>query len=645
MRRRKFLIAAGTLATKPLWGQIAGKPTNLDEHGDMQMDQPSNVDRPTSHLTMVPRNTGPLRSSMEIDARANHPGGVVPVLTRSFDNLRSGVNPNEVTLTPASVRQKGMRKLFSLEISDDDRGCEAQPLIVPNVMMGDGSTHDIVILCSMANTVWVYDARDGTLLWVQRMGNPIPGSKAIDGWLINDHWGILSTPVVDPDTMTLYCVAWSSPDGSVAKGVHSLHALKLSDGSHAKPPLSLQNASYNPGHGLPVQTFKGSARKQRAALLLTNVQGRKTIFVPSGTILETSATSRGWVVACDVESNKVTAAWSAASRYSGGGIWMAGQGPAADAEGNIYALTGNGSFDGITEFGECFIKLRYTPPSGGQPGSIEVADWWSPFSDSGRAGGDQAGTHITTDIGGGWDDMDLGSGGVVVIPSLGILAGAGKDGILYVLDVNNLGKTMPQDFTNPANNYGKLKAPPIWFTYYPGNGISAAPQKFTDLNFLSANRTHHEHSTPVVFQTPNHGVVLYCWGENGNLRAWSIDNSGRAKYLACSAETASPESPVPPGGMPGGMLSLSANGNTPNTAILWACVPLQDANRMISQGLLYAYDASNFGTFGDGSGAIQHLWQSAPYTYNKFNVPVVSGGRVYVPTYDGKVDVYGLNAP
>ena len=588
MHRRKFLgVAGGALAGAcNVLAQVKGKPTNLDEHGGMH---PSNVDGPTSRMEM---GTAPMAAA---------PRGVVPVLTRSYDNIRSGTNLRETVLTPAAVRQKGMRKLFSLAIPDDARGCEGQPLIVPGVNVA-GVVRDIVIVCSMANSVRAFDANTGAALWTNRLGTPIRGSRAIDGWMINDHWGILSTPVIDAETQTLYCVTWSSVDGTPNRAVHTLHALRLTNGTHARRPLSLEGATYRPGHGLPVQTFRGAARKQRAGLLMTNVNGRKTVFIACGTVLETAGSARGWVIACDVETNTVGAAWSAASRFSGGGIWMAGQGLAADDEGFIYALTGNGSFDGVTEFGECFIKLQYTPPAAGVAGSITVADWWSPFSDSGRAGGDQTADHITKDIGGGWDDMDLGSGGISVIPWLGLVVGAGKDGILYVLDQKNMGKTVPADFRDPTNNYAKLKAPPIWFTYYPGDGVNAAPRKFQDLNFLSAGRTHHEHSTPIVFRSPNHGTMLFCWGENGNLRAWTIDASGQAKYLGCSSEVASPESPVPPGGMPGGMMCLSANGE--DSSILWACVPMKDANKMISPGVLYAYDASTLGTFGDGSGAL-----------------------------------------
>ncbi len=323
---------------------------------------------------------------------------------------------------------------------------------------------------------------------------------------------------------------------------------------------------------------------------------------------------------------------------------MGGQGLASDPYGFLYTLTGNGSFDGKTEWGECFLKLQYTPPrkdvAGATEGAIQVVDWWSPYSDSGRAGGPQAGDHITADKGNGWDDMDLGSGGIVLIPELQLVAGAGKDGILYVMHDTKMGKTMPADFTNPAQNYAKLAAPPEWLTYY--NPATPAPQKFTDLNQIYGGRTHHQHSTPVTFRSANHGTMMFIAGENGNLRAWTIGANGRAKYLGCGAEVASVDSPVPPGGMPGMMLSLSANGQ--QGAIVWACVPLGDANKQVTQGYVAAYDATNIGTYSDGSGALKLLWKSPNYTYNKFNVAVVSGGKLYVPTYDAKVDVYGLNA-
>jgi len=140
----------------------------------------------------------------------------VEVLTRSYNNARTGAKSAETTLTPAAVGSSGLRKLFSLAIHDDTRGIEAQPLIVPDITMPDGNKHDVVYLCSMANTIWAYDANNGAPLWPHpvSLGIPIKNTKQIDVWLINDHWGILSTPVIDRDTETMYVVSYSSADGT-----------------------------------------------------------------------------------------------------------------------------------------------------------------------------------------------------------------------------------------------------------------------------------------------------------------------------------------------------------------------------------------------------------------------------------------------
>ena len=116
------------------------------------------------------------------------------VTTRSFDNARTGANTQETILSPTSVRSRGIRRLFSLPVPNDARGCEAQPLIVPGLVMNDGRPHDVVFLASMANQVLAYDANDGTLLWQRSLGRPINGSPAIDYHIINDHWASFPPP-------------------------------------------------------------------------------------------------------------------------------------------------------------------------------------------------------------------------------------------------------------------------------------------------------------------------------------------------------------------------------------------------------------------------------------------------------------------
>ena len=490
-------------------------------------------------------------------------------------------------------------------------------------------------------------------VWQRTLGTPITSSGQIDDHPINDHWGILSTPVVDAAAGVMYACAWISPDGSPGHAQHWLHALSIVDGQPVHQPLNLEGASYDPGHGLQVQTFASATRKQRASLLLASA----TVFIAFGSLFETNRDSRGWIIACDTSSWRISAAWAGAAKGFGAGIWQAGSGLVADRDGFIYCMTGNGTFDAVTDWAESFLKLRYTQPAGRQAGSIGVVDWWTPYTDDGRSGLDPSGDEYTTptpsnrrvytiDHNAGWDDMDLGSGGPVLIEDLGFIVGAGKDGVLYVVKRGAMGKTRPADLDAPAGNYSKLAAPPIWFTLYPGPQVSAAPNDISSLNQHFFQRTHHQHAAPIYWRSSEHGPMLFCWGENGNLRAWSVAANGVATYLACSAEVASAQSPVPSGGMPGGMMCLSANGAMPNTAVLWACIPYLDANMVVSPGRLLAYDATSFGTFGDGSKQLRILWDSQDwnlgFSFCKFTPPVVANGKLYVPTYDARVDVYGL---
>lgn len=258
-------------------------------------------------------------------------------------------------------------------------------------------------------------------------------------------------------------------------------------------------------------------------------------------------------------------------------------------------------------------------------------------------------------MGDGFDpsDMDLGSGAPVLAANAGAVVGAGKDGILYVVNQSQMGKTAQADLAR-GEIRGELP-PQAQITtdllhilprsrQEPSTGRIRQLDKA--LNGYFDNRSHHQHGSPVYWNRPDLGALLYCWGENGNLRAWSIADTGAVTFLANSAEVASAQSPIPPGGMPGGMLTLSADGTQPHTGIVWATIPYRDANMKVGPGRLLAYDATQFGTFPDQSKQLRVLWDSEaanlPFVYNKFTPPVVANGRVLVSTYDGRVDVYGL---
>jgi hypothetical protein len=601
----------------------------------------------------------------KLKARAQTVSGVMqPVFKRGYDLANTGSNLNEKTFTKYGLLTKGIKPLFNLPMEGDRVGAEAQTLIVPSVLMNDGNVRDLAIVASMNNTVWCYDANTSDDLWMQKVGVPVNGSTAIDAWKINDHWGILSTPVVDVETNLLYLIAWRSKDGTQNTASHYLHVLNIQDGSQAQAPISLETATYTPSNGV-VQKYNATLRKQRVSLTLAIIGGAKTVLWAAGTIAETSQIASGWVFAYDVATKTMIARTLSDSNY-GAGIWMAGSSISIDSKGYVYLVTGNGSFDGVGSFGECAVKLQYVPPSLTQQSALNVVDWFCPYTDSQREGGDAAVKAKTDEakIAGqsgpsmhmgstnieygnekwatvnnpGYNDQDLGSSGGCLIESLGLYLVCGKDGIVYPVNMNNMGKTTVAQL-NAGTQYAALAFPPIYFTYFPGYNVSPDPLAPATLDVMFQGKTRHQHSTPVQYKSAVHGQMVFCAGENSAIRAWAVTPKALV-YLAQSDVIASAQTTAAGGGMPGCQLTLSANGQNAGSAILWATIPYGDANKTVTNGRLIAFDAETF-----VNGEMQVLWDSmieaVPFLYNKFNPPVVSGGKVFLPTYQDQVEVLG----
>lgn len=580
------------------------------------------------------------------------------VLTRSYDNARTGSNRQETRLTPKNVGANLMVKKLSLKFDDDPR-LEAQPLYVSGVKLGDGQQHDVLFVCTMANNVWAFDANDGKTLWAAptNLGPPVkpkptphdgfPEASEIDLWGVNKLWGILSTPVIDPDTKRLYAVCWTSPDGTVNKAVHELHEIDLVTGAKLRKTKIEASADAQTAPGKPVARFIPSRQKQRSSLLLTNGGAgghpQKTLFVGCGMTHEAHDLTHGWLIAFDIETLHSTAAWCTTPNGSGAGIWQAGQGPAADDDGNVYVMTGNyGATDAhdnplppaAGDLPESLVKLHYTPPaSGGGAGKLEAVAWFTPFRDSERN------KHGDDDF----QDYDLGSAGPVPLPGMNLVVGAGKDGVLYVLDTDaaQMGK---------GSDFSRLKQQPIFFTYFPGFGIDAS--HVANLDHLYDGKTHHLHGSPAFWVSPSNGPMLFVWGENETLRAWKVNGGGKVTFFAKSAEVAS-AGMGGRGGMPGGFPVVTSNGSAPDTGIVWATAPVSgDANRFVVEGILRAYDATKLDPAGnaDGTPRLKLLWDSThipgnTFKFSKFCPPLVADGKVFVPTYEGRVDVYGLASP
>jgi hypothetical protein len=621
---------------------------------------------------------------------------MVPWLTRSADNARSGWNAHETALSQKSVSTKGIVRSTIIPVIGDARGMEAQPLVLPGVTTALG-VRDVMVLPSMANVVRGVDAHDGSGIWQVTLGPPINGNvsigtktgpdgcagdvRTIDCHAINDKWGVLSTGVIDPDTQRLYLVAWVSPDNTPQNANHFVYVLNVSDGTSVVPPVLVDGSSGS-------QKYVGMMRKQRSSLVLTKVSGRSTVFWASGTIQETANGSAGWIFAFDCASNTISAAL-ATTQGRGAGIWMGGQGMSADAQGDLYVVTGNGDFDGQTEWGESFLKIHYTPPpAGSSAGTLAVIDHWTPWTDDARAGAPlpdpkMAGMNAPSEAvklvyagmtmpltdakrtltvnkkgeavtlvfpnmaQGPWSDEDWGSAGPACIFALKVCIAAGKDGIGYPVKTTNMGGTMPADLANPKANCAKLAGAPMWLTMDPGP-VDPCPANPTTLNFFPWGDTAHLHMTPVQFFDPAlKAWTIFVWGENAQLHKWKVTAPGKLTYLAQSHEYASSnvrygDPTEPTGGMPGGFCSGSSNGADPNSAILVCTIPYGDANMHVVNGRLLVYDAVHLAA----DGSLKVLWDSQAwgiqFLFNKFDPPMIDGGQIYVPNYNGGVDVYKL---
>ncbi len=268
------------------------------------------------------------------------------------------------------------------------------------------------------------------------------------------------------------------------------------------------------------------------------------------------------------------------------GIWQSGGGLTADAAGNIYVLTGNGSFNGDqaggVNFGNSFLKVS---PTG------TLLDWFTPFN---------------------WSflnatDEDLGSQNALLIPNSNLLVGGGKEGVLYVLDRNNLG-------------------------HFRSDNNSQIVQSF------QASSSGRMNGSPVFWNSPVYGPSIYLWPAGDPLKVYRLVD-GRFITPASAQSTV-----LAPGGMPGGMMSLSANDGTAGTGILWATVSISgDANHTPRAGILRAFDASN---------VTRELWNSeqnptrdALGLFSKFAPPTIADGKVFVPTISNKLVIYGLLPP
>jgi hypothetical protein len=492
-----------------------------------------------------------------------------PVLQRGYDANVSGATLSETTLNTSNVIPGSFGLLFKLTVGGN---ILAQPLYVPNVVI-KGISHNVVYVATMSSdTLYAFDADvGGTPLWQFNLATFEKASPCAVG--------ILSTPVIDLSTNTLYAVACTLENNTPVY-VYRLHAVDITTGTPRTGSGVVISGIYK------TMTFNANTEWQRVSLIFA---GNNVVFGFSAREAEGTANLySGWVMAYDKSTLAQTGIFATATIGNGGaGVWQSGRPPAIDSSGYLYVFTGNGysgmGYDGVNNFSESVLKLD---PAHG----LSLVDWFTPSN------------WLALDT---WD-VDLASAGPLLVSGTGLLVGGGKSGVLYVLNTGGLGK-------NTANDSG-------------------AVQKMA----FSAGAMC---GGPVYWQrsAANGGPLLFNWGSKDRLKAFPFNGSRFATTPSAVGNVINQISP-------GGILTLSANGDTPGTGVLWATVPVSGkASSPPTPGALYAFDAGNVAT---------QLWNSSmnaardsPGNYARYVPPLVANGKVYVSTFSNQVSVYGLLAP
>ena len=486
------------------------------------------------------------------------------VLTWHNDTERTGRNLQETILTPTNVNPTQFGKKFSVTVDDQ---IIAQPLYAANLAIPNQGTHNVVWVATENDSVYAFDADNaGPPLWQVSLGPAVPCSDFGGTCAELNTVGITGTPVVDPTTQTLYVDAFTKENGNY---IHRLHALDCLTGAEKfGGPVVLQGSVPGTGAGSVggILTFDPFWQNTRPALLLVN----GVVYISAATLHY--GNFHGWILGYDAKTLAQVAVFNATPNAMRGGFWGSGAGPAADPGGNvIYALSADGTFDANTggvDYGDSFLKL-------GTKAGLSVLDYFTPS--------DQA----TLDS----EDYDLGAGGLVILPkeaggSQPELIGSGKEGVIYVVNANNMGKFNPN-----SNNI---------------------LQTLTG----SANICGGGAGTPAYF---NHAV--YYSGCNDTLKMFSVTN-GLLSTTPVSQSTTLFQIGATP--------SISANGST--NGIVWIIKSLGTGSA------LCAYDASDVSKFLYQSN--QNIARDA-LGFTHFAVPTVAKGKVYIGTYNSLV-VYGL---
>jgi len=457
----------------------------------------------------------------------------ISVTTYHNDNARTGQNTQETILTPSNVNSVQFGKLFSTTV---DGYVYAQPLYMPKITI-NGGQHNVLYVATEHDSLYAVDADNGAVYWQVSLlpagGVPVNSNTDLGCSDLVPEVGITGTPVIDASTGTIYMVAKSKVNGTY---VQYLHAIDIANHSEKfGGPVQIQATVSGTGDGGTTVSFDAFHEAQRPALLLQN--GHVIIGWASHC---DHTPYHGWVIsysAANIQNRE--AVFNTSPNGGLSGIWMSGGGLAGDANSNIYFATGNGTYDGTSksDYGDSIVKLG--PISGG---TFPVLDWFTPYNQNSLSGG----------------DTDVGSGGLVLLPDLPqgsahqqLLTQIGKEGKMYVVDRNNMGKfcsTCTSADTQivqevPGATAGIWGAPAYWngFVYWGGGNDGGGPSPLKAFSF-NANGSGLISTSPVSqtakafgFSTP---VPSISANGSANGILWGLDDSAfGSSCVRCSTHT------------------------------------------------------------------------------------------------------------
>ncbi|HVI11178.1 MAG TPA: choice-of-anchor D domain-containing protein [Candidatus Binatia bacterium] len=571
---------------------------------------------------------------------------ITPVLTQHNDLSRTGQYLTETTLTPSNVNSTQFGKVFSYSV---DGQIYAQPLYVPNVTI-KGVSHNVVYVATENDSVYAFDAdgKQSAPLWQVNYLNstsslsvvPVPcgtdGSTTDISCNIFPYYGITGTPVINltassPAAGTMYFIVRTqeTPANGLPVYYQRLHAVDISTGNEISGSPVVVSGSF-PGIGAGSDgtnvSYDPLADIQRAAITLAN----------GNVYIAWAGAAHGWIMAYNATTLQQVAVFNSAPNYTLGGIWQTGNGLVADSSGNLYVSVGDTIFDASSvadngsysnDYGDTVLKFSPT---------LDVLDYFTPMDQACR-GGDTQGDKD--------NDLDLGSAGPLLLPTQG---GAAPDELLVIgksgfgstgsscdtADVYLLNLNGPQGMGKYETGTGgtdnviqELTDPPDLNLQPQGFWSSAAFWQGTE----NASGTS---GTSYVYMAGTSALI----GFNGGAPLDQYNINGVTGSATAKLST----SPVATSNLfeQGATPSVSSNGTT--NGIVWAIerVDSLDQQPGDTPAVLWAYDATNVATMLYNSAEAGNNRDQGGCG-NKFEVPTIANGRVYVGTQT-QLDVYGL---